>query len=559
MKIQTLLKFLNISRKNNNSSGFTLIELLIAASISSLIIGVAGWGLVTLMSSKKASDSQSDKQGEINRASDFINDEIRKARFINKSDLMTAIADSSPTYKLPVSPGASLSDLNEKNVVLALTIPDTADAGNDDELVIYYTKSVPQDSTTRRGPIAIYRWGPTFDANGAYSIVAGNLSYTEDALIDGIKDTDIANLDTTNCPIITPSKGYSGLFACLGGKKRQGLLLTDPEYYTTAQLNINGVFKKATDNKTAYSGASDGSTQTASRINDSPGNILSTLNVPSYKPSKDQGSRFQCITNVLWRIKTTISIDGIDFTYNEGDRIDNLTNLINRTSSKSPDPPNAPDPTNPNPPNPLAGYKLSKDGKTLKVEKRDSSGAYQVVQNGFKVKVTPYVMKDGDNFVNEDPITKALTKIKPDGTADNTPVVNSVEVTGGGGTTGCNNLASQPVTFDGNQTNKVKSLVKGDPFPPNGVPLENVQQGFTYGQNNPNVDPDSTVEVLKNNRYIKETSLASATAATKTYETTLENDEIAFLFEIGRDKPNLDTGGIDKGYDFQDKMITLSW
>jgi prepilin-type N-terminal cleavage/methylation domain-containing protein len=554
MKIQTLLKLLNISRKNNNSSGFTLIELLIAAAISSLIIGVAGWGLVTLMGSKKASDSQSDKQGEINRASDFINDEIRKAKYINEQDTINAIVNSGSTYTLPVSPNAQLTDLNVKNIVLALAIPDTDDIGTDDELVVYYTKSVPQDSTTWRGPMLIYRWGPTLNNNGSYNIVAGNLNYTDEPLIDGIKATDLGDdFDTSKCPNRTPSTGFSGFYACLGGQKFRDNVQTNP-YYTTAQLNINGAVKKATDTAYVSSGASDGSTQTASRINDSPDNILSTLTVPSYKPSVALQARFLCRkingADIDWRVRTTIEIDGFKFAYFEGEPIDNLTNLIKGTAAKQPDY----SPTGKT----LSDYKLSSNGSTLKVETKDSSSptGYVEVPNSFKVTVEPYVVRDANgDYINlrADGSTSVVSKPtnEPKFSTDGTNPTRVGDLTPF--QQGCDNSKNNLISVNSvDHPNQAVTLAndpttnQGVPFPPgNAAYNDNVLKGFNGA--------DPTVKVLEDKGYLQQTN--------QKYETNLEKDEMVFLFEIGHEdtKDSKDRNKMNEGFDLQDKAVVLSW
>jgi prepilin-type N-terminal cleavage/methylation domain-containing protein len=574
MKTQTLFKFLNISRKNNNSSGFTLIELLIAAAISSLIIGVAGWGLVTLMGSKKASDSQSDKQGEINRASDFINDEIRKAKFINKEDTIDAINNG--TYSV----AGNLFDNGSKTVVLALQIPDGADNNTDDETVIYY---VQDNNATWRGPQVIYRWGPIFDAQGGYSVnAAGDFTYQADGLIDGINNTDIDSISCLdpNVPDKTPNitNSKSGLYACLGGMKYNNNNNTE-KYYTTAQLYINGVFQKATDNATQYSGASDGSTQTASRINDAPGNILSTLNVPSYKPSVALQARFLCRkidnTDVPWRVRTTISIDGFTFSYLEGEPIDNLTNLIRGTANKTPDY----EPTGKT----LSDYKLSSNGSTLKVEKKDSGSPTGYVEvtgtDAFKVTVEPYIVKDANgDFVRLDPDGSLITIDKDTGatTPTNVDGTSPVPTTSNlnPNTTddianfqaGCDNSKGNLMSVNSvDHPNQAVTLAnnpitnQGVKFPPdNAVYSENVLQGFN--------DDRSTVDVLRDKGYLESTTTSTTnslgqTETKTTYETSLEKDEMVFLFEIGHDNtkdPN-DPNKMNTGFDLQDKAVVLSW
>ncbi|MGL5794919.1 MAG: PulJ/GspJ family protein, partial [Waterburya sp.] len=299
MKPEIILKLLKLTKSTKKSAGFTLIELLVAAIITSIIVSIAGWGLVTLMSSKKVADTQTAMQGETNRAADFINDEIRKAKFINKTDTIALLDDTDPDFARPGA-GTTGNDFDPtgKSIVLALQISDAGDTNADDEMVIYYVKN---NDNNWRGPKVIYRWGPAFDTNGNYSVTTNNLAYTDEPLIDSISDT------VGTCTSGT-LKGDTGFYTCLGGQQGTGA----GAYYTSAQIYVNGLFKKPGDiNAVAhYTGNSKTDTKAVSRINQNPATVPTTIALASSRvsTSRDRGRFFECNATNQWQVRITVDI-----------------------------------------------------------------------------------------------------------------------------------------------------------------------------------------------------------------------------------------------------------
>lgn len=87
--------------------GFTLIELLVAGVLSVIVILVTWSGLISAMTMSQAAESRSARQSELNRALDFMTNEIRMARSIN--------ATSAPSANSGAPGGASPSPSNAKN------------------------------------------------------------------------------------------------------------------------------------------------------------------------------------------------------------------------------------------------------------------------------------------------------------------------------------------------------------------------------------------------------------------------------------------------------------
>lgn len=143
-------KFIKILINQKNSSGFTLVELMVAMLITSFVISATGFGLVTITNRDKREKAETERRVELNRALDFIADEVRQAK---------PIATDADADLDKVAPGFNPSD---KTPVLTLQIPDVK------QRVIYYIASPPSDSVWL-GPKVIYRWGPNFNNNGQYT------------------------------------------------------------------------------------------------------------------------------------------------------------------------------------------------------------------------------------------------------------------------------------------------------------------------------------------------------------------------------------------------------
>jgi type II secretory pathway pseudopilin PulG len=214
-----------------SSAGFTLMELLIGAAIATVIIGVAGYGLLQIMRASQKGNIQTKRRAEIARAYDFISDEIRRARLVEDD---TNISNDAKNFTS-----------TDKEVVLVLKIPvpdidvnkdgtvdandnrdrDRDDVDNNEANVIYYVSN-PATSAWK-GPKVLYRWGPPMGSDGEYT--AGNWGY--EALIDELDDNPI-NLNDGTDPDCeagwTASDNAPGFAACIDGNNK------------TAQLFING-------------------------------------------------------------------------------------------------------------------------------------------------------------------------------------------------------------------------------------------------------------------------------------------------------------------------------
>jgi len=168
--------YLNLFTKKANS-GFTLIELILASIGMSFVLIAAGYGVFVMARENVAANAAGDTQYNLNRAVDFISEEVKTASLIRDDVSSAKLAVNAPTF-------AALSQTG-KTVILAIRVPALT------EDIIYYTKA-PGDPWL--GNLAIYRWGPPLDSNGAYT----NATWTEGLLVDLIADAPLTPItDTT--------------------------------------------------------------------------------------------------------------------------------------------------------------------------------------------------------------------------------------------------------------------------------------------------------------------------------------------------------------------------
>lgn len=73
-------KYLKLLSVNKKSDGFTLIELLVAIAMSGILVTIMGAGMMAILNSSKTSTSKANIKNQLNRAVDYINDDIKKAR-----------------------------------------------------------------------------------------------------------------------------------------------------------------------------------------------------------------------------------------------------------------------------------------------------------------------------------------------------------------------------------------------------------------------------------------------------------------------------------------------
>ncbi|MDJ0731693.1 MAG: hypothetical protein QNJ33_17050 [Crocosphaera sp.] len=229
--------YLKLLQKYRPSAGWTLAELMIAAAMTLVVVMVVGFGLVTILRENKVANATGEMQYDLNRATEFISEEIRSAKTIETK--MIDIQDNAKTF-LKKHPG--------KTPILALKIDGIY------ERVVYYVDEVAPNEIWR-GPGVIRRFGPSFTSNGDHSDQQRRNpdSWDSTALVDmmvlELNDDqkqcknlppDLTKSDGVNTYIATDDEGkqwyrfpqakadVTGFFACIREDKQ------------LAQLNIVG-------------------------------------------------------------------------------------------------------------------------------------------------------------------------------------------------------------------------------------------------------------------------------------------------------------------------------
>jgi hypothetical protein len=258
--------------------GFTLTELMIAAFISISVVAFGGWGVVAVISSSKTSESHNERHGELNRALDFMAAEIRQSVDVNKDT-----GTSTPKEFEDSLSGAEVETGSSLQKILWVKSQELP------EPVIYYIAKPAATNLTWRGPNVIYRWGPSFDADGNYDVSAATPSdWTHMPLIDAIEDTN----SIVTCPAPPPDwesfppSSATGFYACIKGNK-------------IAQLHLNGRVNKVLGITTPYLAISQAFARTA--VPEAPPSVSGgsssgtiTLRGPSTTQMRILGSAIQC-------------------------------------------------------------------------------------------------------------------------------------------------------------------------------------------------------------------------------------------------------------------------
>jgi Tfp pilus assembly protein FimT len=223
-----------------NPKGFTLTELLIAASLTTIAIGIGGLAMANMITSSKTNASQTERRVELNRSLDFISTEAKQASKIN-----SAVAPA----EFSTSQSSTEIDKTTVKEILRLTIPGLS------QPIVYYTATPATTNKVWRGPVVLYRWGPPFDGNGAYTNITTTSSWTHLPLVDAVDST----APTATCSTgwtASPSTGAAGFYACIDANNRIAQLynkgrVTKVLGQTSSYLAEAKVFARSTTSNTS--------------------------------------------------------------------------------------------------------------------------------------------------------------------------------------------------------------------------------------------------------------------------------------------------------------------
>lgn len=256
-KIFTVSKIVDTQKP---TAGFTLVELLVAALISIIVISMAGFGIVTILAINKKAEAMTERRIDLSRAFDFITNEIRMSRRINRT--ATTVANGTTiTVDDVVTSGLSLSALGSHGtIVLYLEIPITSaipatcpaggpNAGSvpptpaDYDRVVYDIRS---NTTTWLGPRVINRYGRIPKSDGTIDPCSDPIS--SDILVDSISDTNISPTPTCNFPAVL--SGTKGFYACVNGRQVDVYLqsrVTDTEAHNLTSRAVSRLRSSTTE------------------------------------------------------------------------------------------------------------------------------------------------------------------------------------------------------------------------------------------------------------------------------------------------------------------------
>ena len=228
MKKKLLKFFKKVFNWRKPSGGFTLIELLIAIVISTIVISIAGFGIAAILTIDNRAEASIERQVDLNRAFDFLTNEIRMAQRINFTATTAANGTTVTVDDVVASSGLNLTELgNYGTMVLYLEIPinnppGVCPAGSSNAGLAPPTPSnydrVVYDLRANTGvwldPQVINRYGRIPSSDGTIDPCSNPVA--EDIFVDAISDIDI---NPTNCKSPAVLTGKGGFYACTEGLK----------------------------------------------------------------------------------------------------------------------------------------------------------------------------------------------------------------------------------------------------------------------------------------------------------------------------------------------------
>ena len=185
------LNFKIVKAFSSDIIGFALVEQLLATFFSVIVMGGAGFGLVSMMKVDAQSGNKTLRRVELNRAIDYISEDIRVANNISSVDGSSSL------------PGSGTG-------VLFLTIPTDIDGdpSNDPDEIVYFARP---STSTWIGPNTINR------ADGNYPNPV-TVSSSDNVLVDGLIAPAAADLPS--CSSSTGLQGNNGFYACISDDHR---------------------------------------------------------------------------------------------------------------------------------------------------------------------------------------------------------------------------------------------------------------------------------------------------------------------------------------------------
>ena len=197
----------------NDNGGFTLIELLVATMIMAIVVALAGSGLVSMLTQNASSSRESDRRTSLNRALDYITNEVRMSKSVQTPSSSIIPSDGTGILQLTI-PIYSCGAFNpEKSyTVVYYTYPSSGVWQSPTSIKRYVNINTPvPDPTPCPSPTNTSLLTPSPDpVTTAFSDSSGNL------LVDGVQNP-VPSPTSSGCTM----SGGNGFYVCIypDGKK----------------------------------------------------------------------------------------------------------------------------------------------------------------------------------------------------------------------------------------------------------------------------------------------------------------------------------------------------
>lgn len=218
----------------SNNRGLTLVELLVATVLTAVIILVGWSGLISAMNMSNVAQARSARQTELNRALDFMTNEVRVARSINQSGSLLANGTTVTLQNVVANAGVNLASLGSYGTLglylerSTTPAPAICPAGGpnagapppqpaDFDPIVYDIRSSPSGWLK---PKMLARYGRVPDSDGTVNPCSSPVS--SDPLIDALSATAKS---TPTCPGVLSGEG--GFYSCVVGNQVQFFIQSD--------------------------------------------------------------------------------------------------------------------------------------------------------------------------------------------------------------------------------------------------------------------------------------------------------------------------------------------
>jgi type II secretory pathway pseudopilin PulG len=211
--------------RRHSLEGLTLVELMIAVVLTTVVILILGSGFVSALNASKVAEASTARRTELNRAFDFMTNEIRMARFINRNAIVVA-SGTTTVADVVAGSGLDVAKLGSTGTIALYLeipfdkpVPASCPAGgpnanvappspSDVERVVY---DIRPSSQGWLGPRSINRYGRVPNSDG--SINPCRTPIGSDVLIDAISST-MAVSPTCSSGVLAGAEGFQ---TCVNG------------------------------------------------------------------------------------------------------------------------------------------------------------------------------------------------------------------------------------------------------------------------------------------------------------------------------------------------------